>query len=50
MNTFFKVIVLQIGLFESLIIDERHFSSRKEAIAFAKESKTSCNFPVIIKI
>ena len=50
MKPFFKVIVLQIGLIETIIIDERHFSSRKEAIAFAKQSKTACNIPVIIRI
>lgn len=34
---FWKVIVIQLGLFESAIIDERHFSNKEEVKAF--ESK-----------
>lgn len=33
---FFKVIVLSVGLFESVIIDERHFSDRNGADAYIK--------------
>lgn len=32
---FFKVIVIAIDVFESKIIDERHFPSRSEANGFA---------------
>lgn len=32
---FFKVIVVAIDIFESTIIDERHFKSRSEANGFA---------------
>lgn len=32
---FFKVIVLQIGIFESFIIDERHFNNEVNALLYA---------------
>lgn len=32
---FFKVIVISVNVFESSIIDKRHFSSRTEAESFA---------------
>lgn len=38
---FFKVIVVAIDIFESNIIDERHFKSRSEADAFAHEYRLS---------
>lgn len=30
-NGFFKVVVLSIGTFETVVIDERHFSDRNSA-------------------
>lgn len=39
--SFFKVIVISVNMFESTIIDERHFSNRPEAEAFANEYKCS---------
>lgn len=38
---FFKVIVISVDMFESTIIDERHFSNRPEAESFANEYKCS---------
>lgn len=38
---FFKVIVISVDMFESSIIDERHFSNRPEAESFANEYKCS---------
>ena len=38
---FFKVIVISVDMFESTIIDERHFSNRPEAEFFANEYKCS---------
>lgn len=32
---FYKVVVLKIDVFESSIIDEKHFSSQSEATAYA---------------
>lgn len=37
----FKVIVISVDMFESSIIDERHFSNRPEAESFANEYKCS---------
>jgi hypothetical protein len=31
---FVTCIVIQIGLFESVIVDERHFKNREEAVRF----------------
>ena len=33
---FFKVIVLSVGIFESVIIDERHFADRTSAKAWVQ--------------
>ena len=46
-KTFYKVITINIDVFESHIIDERHFASREEAEAY-KESVESDNTAVII--
>lgn len=35
-TSFFKVVVVKIDVLESLIIDERHFSSDTEAQKFAR--------------
>ena len=32
---FYKVIVVKVDVFESIIIDERHFATRTEADVFA---------------
>lgn len=45
---FFKVIVLAIDMFESTIIDERHFSNRSDAEAFANSKKHSNDILAII--
>lgn len=37
LDPFFKVIVLQIGLFESEIVDERHFSNELKAQYYANK-------------
>ena len=42
---FWKVIVIQLDLFESTIIDERHFSNMEEAKTF--ESKYAKNDSII---
>lgn len=46
-KTFYKVIAVNIDVFESHIIDERHFALREEAEAY-KESVESDNTAVII--
>ena len=47
--TFFKVIILDIGLFESEIIDERHFESRIEANNYAN-AHIDEGLPIIIEM
>lgn len=34
--TFFKVIIIKVDVFESTIIDEKHFSTRSEAEKYVK--------------
>lgn len=41
-QTFYKAIVIKIGLFDSTIVDERHFPAMEQAQAF-KEGITSGN-------
>ena len=47
--TFFKVIILDIGLFESEIVDERHFGSRIEANEYAN-AHIDEGLPIIIEM
>lgn len=35
-KTFYKVIVISVGLYESEIINERHFADRSNAAAYAQ--------------
>lgn len=35
-KTFYKVIVISVGLYESEIINERHFADRASAAAYAQ--------------
>ena len=46
-KTFYKVIAVNIDVFESRIIDERHFATREEAEVY-KESIENDNTAVII--
>lgn len=39
-QTFYKAIVIKIGLFDSVIVDERHFTTMEQAQVF-KERITS---------
>lgn len=36
--TFFKAIVIKIGLLESQIVDEKHFKTREEATRFQMQT------------
>ncbi len=38
-KAFYKVIVIDVGIMESIIIDERHFSTEEEAEGFRKKSE-----------
>lgn len=41
--TFFKVIVVKIGLLESQIVDERHFKTKEEATQFQAQMTLNHN-------
>lgn len=47
-TTFYKVVVLEIGLFESLITDERHFATQAEALLFKNHLETHSNNLAVI--
>lgn len=47
-TSFYKVVVLEIGLFESIITDERHFGSQEEAAIFKHHIETSSNNLAVI--
>ena len=48
-NLFFKVIVIEVGLFGSRIVDERHFPSLESAESYAN-TVTADNSVVIVAI
>ena len=51
MNSFYKVIVMKVGIFESEIVDERHFNTSIEASKFCdKVLNTSDNMAVMVKM
>lgn len=49
---FYKVIILSVGMFESIIIDERHFPCEDDAKLFANNRKynNADIVPVIVKM
>ncbi len=50
-NSFYKVIVMKVGVFESEIVDERHFNTSMEASKFCdKVINTSDNMAFMVKM
>lgn len=47
---FYKVIILQIDTFQSVIADERHFGTLEEATIFSENAKRGGYVGVIIRI
>ena len=47
---FYKVVVLKIDVFESVIVDERHFANAPEALAYADTMKEAGYIPVIAQM
>lgn len=47
---FFKVIVLAVDVFESTIINERHFTSLSEAESFAGKYNSSGILAIILQM
>lgn len=44
---FYKVLVLKVDVFESVIVDERHFSEDNDALAYASKMKDAGYITVI---
>ena len=47
---FYTVVVLKIDVFESIIIDERHFANAPEALVYADTMKEAGYIPVIAQM
>ena len=47
---FYTVIVLKIDVFESAIVDERHFANASEALAYADTMKDAGYIPVVAQM
>lgn len=48
--TFYKVIVISVGLYESEIIDEKHFSDLSRAKACKQESVDQGFIAIIVEV
>ena len=47
---FYKVVVLKIDVFESVIVDERHFANAPEALVYADTMKDAGYIPVVAQM
>ena len=47
-TTFYKVLVIKVDVFESVLTDERHFNTKAAAQAFAKACNNNNCIAVII--
>lgn len=47
---FFKVLVLKIDVFESSVIDERHFSNDSEAMSYANTMNDMGYLPIVLQM
>ena len=47
---FYTVVVLKIDVFESVIVDERHFGNSNEAFEYANTMKEAGYIPVIAQM
>lgn len=43
-NNYYKVVVLKVDIFESQIIDEKHFGTKAEALKFKSRIDNSTDF------
>ena len=47
---FYTVVVLKIDVFESVIVDERHFANAPEALVYADTMKEAGQMPVVAQM
>lgn len=47
---FYKVIILKCDLFESMIVDERHFKTKHEANKYAVTHNNDKNVAVVVAV
>lgn len=49
-RTFYKVVILNIDIYESTVADERHFGSKEEAEHYANTHKSEGQVTVIVQM
>lgn len=49
-KTFYKVLLIHCDVFESTIVDERHFSSKEEAETFVTSKKAPDQLGLIVQM
>ena len=49
-NTFFTVIVIKLDIFESTIVDEKHFATQDDATDYALTMHRAGYVPVIAEV
>ena len=47
---FYTVVVLKVDVFESVIVDERHFANAPEALVYADTMKEAGYIPVVAQM
>lgn len=50
MSKYFKVIVIKVDPFESMIVDERNFKERPEASAYADEARKTGTIAIVVEL
>ena len=50
MNSFYKVIVLEVNVLETEIIDERHFATEMEGRLYAESQERKGYIPVLVQM
>lgn len=49
-STFYTVVILKLDIFESTIVDERHFATQADATDYALTMRDAGYIPVIAKL
>ena len=47
---FYKVVILKIDVFKSVVVDERHFANAPEALVYADTMKEAGYIPVVAQM
>lgn len=50
LRIFYKVIILNIDIYETIIVDEKHFYTKEEALQYVSNHKTENQVPIIVQM